>query len=176
MTDQALGQPHKRSMSSLHLVSEKAVELNEVEYGLIVASDVFGIWTVKAMSVALAEMDQNGDLGVLDILCLHSLNHRGRAKKLADICFKLNVEDNHTVNYALKKLIKYWLVQSEKQGKEVLYRVTQQGQGLCMTDRDISECCLVDAYATFDGGSIKPNAESLRVVARQPRQLSGLYD
>ena len=183
MTDQApdqsqkrRDQPQKRIVSSSHLVSEKAVELSEVEYGLIVASNAFGMWMVKAMSAALAEMEQSADLGVLDILCLHSVNHRGRAKKLADICFKLNVEDSHTVNYALKKLVKYGLVQSEKQGKEVFYGTTQLGQALCMAYRDVRESCLVDEYAAFDGGSGKPNAASLSEVARQLRLLSGLYD
>lgn len=183
MTDQepnhlpkGLDQPHKRIVSSSHLVSEKAVELSEVEYGLIVASNAFGMWIVKAMSAALVELGLNADLGVLDVLCLHSVNHRGRAKKLADICFKLNVEDSHTVNYALKKLVKYGLVQSEKQGKEVFYGTTQLGQALCMAYRDVRESCLVDEYAAFDGGGGKPNAASLSEVARQLRLLSGLYD
>ena len=88
MTDQDPGQsykrpdqPHKRIVSSSHVVSKKAVELSEVEYGLIVASNAFGMWIVKAMSAALAEMERSADLGVLDILCLHSVNHRGCAKK-----------------------------------------------------------------------------------------------
>jgi predicted MarR family transcription regulator len=183
MTDQDSGQPyqgpdqpHKRIVSSSHVVSKKAVELSEVEYGLIVASNAFGMWIVKAMSVALAEMEQNADLGVLDILCLHSVNHPGRAKKLADICFKLNVEDSHTVNYALKKLVKVGLVQSEKQGKEVFYGTTKKGNALCMAYRDVRESCLVDEYAAFGGGTGKPNAASLSEVARQLRLLSGLYD
>ena len=183
MTDQDSGQPykrpdqpHKRIVSSSHLVSKKAVELSEVEYGLIVASNAFGMWMVKAMSAALAEMEQNADLGVLDILCLHSVNHSGRAKKLADICFKLNVEDSHTVNYALKKLVKVGFVQSEKQGKEVFYGTTNKGKALCMAYRDVRESCLVDEYADFGGGTDKPNATSLSEVARQLRLLSGLYD
>ena len=183
MTDQDSGhsykrpdQPHKRIVSSSHLVSKKAVELSEVEYGLIVASNAFGMWMVKAMSAALAEMEQNADLGVLDILCLHSVNHRGRAKKLADICFKPNVEDSHTVNYALKKLVKVGLVQSEKQGKEVFYGTTNMGKALCMAYRDVRESCLVDKYAAFGDGTGKPNAASLSEVARQLRLLSGLYD
>ena len=138
MTDQATdkpyklrGQQQKRIVSSSHLVSEKAVELSEVEYGLIVASNAFGMWMIKAMSAALAEMEQNADRGVLDILCLHFVNHRGRAKKLADICFKLNVEDSHTVNYALKKLVKYG--RCDQAGKEVFYGATQKGQALCVS-------------------------------------------
>ena len=131
---------------------------------------------VKAMSAALSEMEQSSDLGVLDILCLHSVNHRGRAKKLADICFKLNVEDSHTVNYALKKLRKNGLVQSEKQAKEVVYGTTKQGQALSMAYRDVHESCLVDEYPAFGGGSSKPNAASLSAVARRLSLLSGLYD
>ena len=67
-------------------------------------------------------------------------------------------------------------MQSEKQGKEVFYGTTKQGQALCMAYRDVRESCLVDEYATFDGGSGKPNAASLSEVARQLRLLSGLYD
>ena len=93
-------------VSSSHLVSEKAAELSEVEYGLIVGWNAFGKWMVKAMATAVADagmMVTGGtDLAVLDILCLHSVNHRERPKKLGDICFKLNVEDSHTVNYVLK--------------------------------------------------------------------------
>ena len=72
---------------------------------MIVVSHAFGMWVVKALAVALAELQLTADLGVLDVLCLHSLNHRGRRKKLADIYFKLNDEDSHTVNYALIKLV-----------------------------------------------------------------------
>jgi len=168
--------PPKRIVSSSHLVSEKAAELSEVEYGLIVASNAFGVWMVKAMSAALAELEIAGDLGVLDVLCLHSVNHRGRAKRLSDICFKLNVEDSHTVNYALKKLVKLGLLRSDKQGKEVFYDTTETGKSLCRAYRDVRESCLVDEYAAFDGGRADSNAKNLTEVARQLRLLSGLYD
>jgi len=166
----------KRIVSSSHLVSEKAAELSEVEYGLIVASNAFGMWVVKAMSAALSELGLTADLGVLDILCLHSVNHRSRPKKLADICFKLNVEDSYTVNYALKKLVKFELINSEKHGKEVFYVTTDRGRAVCMAYRDVRESCLVDEYAAVNGGQSAPNAKQLTAVARQLRLLSGLYD
>jgi len=166
----------KRIVSSSHLVSEKAAELSEVEYGLIVGWNAFGKWMVKAMATAVAEagmMVTGGtDLAVLDILCLHSVNHRERPKKLADICFKLNVEDSHTVNYALKKLIKMKLISSEKHGKEVLYATTVSGVNLCLKYRAVRESCLVDGFADLDGGK----GGELGEVARQLRLLSGLYD
>ena len=166
----------KRIVSSSHLVSEKAAELSEVEYGLIVGWNAFGKWMVKAMATAVAEAGTvvNGgtDLAGLDILCLHSVNHRERPKKLADICFKLNVEDSHTVNYALKKLIKMKLVSSKKHGKEVFYKTTTSGVDLCLKYRAVRESCLVDGFADFDGGK----GAELGEVARQLRLLSGLYD
>ena len=166
----------KRIVSSSHLVSEKAAELSEVEYGLIVGWNAFGKWMVKAMATAVADagmMVTGGtDLAVLDILCLHSVNHRERPKKLGDICFKLNVEDSHTVNYALKKLIKMKLVSSEKHGKEVFYATTASGVDLCLKYRAVRESCLVDGFADFDGGK----GAELGEVARQLRILSGLYD
>ena len=161
----------ERIVSSAHLVSEQAAELSEVEYGLIVASNAFGVWTVRGTAAAQAEFPEVADLGVIDILSLHSVNHRGRPKRLADICFKLNVEDTHIVNYAVKKLIKAGLVTGQKQGKEVSYSTTEKGQALIARYREIREACLVDAFSAL--GEI--DADSLSDLARQLRVLSGLY-
>ena len=109
-------QEGRRIVSSAHLLSDKAAELSEVEYGLIVASNAFGLWMVRGTAAAQADFPEMADLGVIDILSLHSVNHRGRAKKLADICFKLNVEDTHVVNYALKKLIRAGLISATRIG------------------------------------------------------------
>lgn len=160
-----------RIVSSAHLVSENAAELSEVEYGLIVASNAFGLWTVRGTAAAAAEFPELSDLGMIDVLCLHSVNHRGRAKRLGDICFKLNVEDTHVVNYALKKLVKAGLISGEKQGKEVFYSTTEKGQILIKRYRDIREACLVDAFSAL--GEV--DADSLSELARQLRVLSGLY-
>ena len=145
----------KRIISSSYLVSDKVAELSEVEYGPIVGWYAFGKWMVKAMATAVEEagMRVTGgtDLAVLDILCLHSVNHRARPKKLADICFKLSIEDSRIVNYALKKLIKMKLVSSKKHGKEVLYVTTASGVNLCLKYRAVRESCLVDGFTNFDG-------------------------
>lgn len=166
----------KRIVSSSHLISEKAAELSEVEYGLIVSWNAFGKWMVKAMATAVSEANFEviigTDLGVLDILCLHSVNHRERPKKLTEICFKLNIEDSHTVNYALKKLIKMKLLSSEKHGKEVLYATTVSGADLCHRYQEVREACLVKGFANFEG----EKGVQMEDVARQLRFLSGLYD
>lgn len=156
-----------RIVSSAHLVSEKAAELSEYEYGLIMAFNAFQRWTTRCMAAAGAP-----DLGPLDVLVLHSVNHRDRAKRLADICFTLNVEDTHTVNYALKKLLKAGLIASEKRGKEAFYGTSDAGRNLCDRYRDVREDCLVDAFQAFGNMDREDISDSARVM----RALSGLYD
>ena len=100
-------------VSSAHLASGPFPEVSEFEFGLILAGNAFNRWVVRAMSAA-----GYPDLSSLEVLVLHTVRHRARPKKLADICLVLNIEDTHTVNYAIKKLIKAGLVQDVRQGKE----------------------------------------------------------
>lgn len=84
-----------RIVSSRHLVSERCAELSELEYALIMTSNAFNKWMVRCMTAA-----GEPDMGAFDVSLLHHVNHRNRKKKLADICFVLNVEDTHVVTYA----------------------------------------------------------------------------
>ncbi len=92
-------EPKRRIVSSRHLAEGEQWEASEVEYGMIIAYNAFSRWMTRCMSAA-----GNTDLTPLEILVLHNTNHRGRDKRLTDICFLLNIEDTHTVNYALRKL------------------------------------------------------------------------
>ena len=156
-----------RIVSSAHLVSDQAAELSEYEYGLMVGWNAFQRWITRCMAAA-----GYGDLSSLDIMVLHSANHRDRAKRLADICFTLNVEDTHTVNYALKKLLKADLVAAEKRGKEVFYQTSETGREACRKYREVRETCLVDAFQALGG----VNPDDIHDTARTLRALSGLYD
>lgn len=156
-----------RIVSSAHLVSEKAAELSEYEYGMIIGWHAFQRWVARCMAAA-----GHPDLATLDILVLHSVNHRDRSKRLADLCFTLNVEDTHTVNYALKKLLKAGLVSSEKRGKEAFYAATEAGQAACAAYREVREACLVDTFEALGG----LDAQEITDTARVLRALSGLYD
>ncbi|MEM7170721.1 MAG: winged helix DNA-binding protein [Pseudomonadota bacterium] len=167
-------------VASPHLVSERASELSEFEYGLVLAANAFNRWIVRCMAAA-----GNEDLAALDIQVLHNLNHPSREKKLADICFVLNIEDSHTVNYALKKLLKMDLITGTRRGKEVFYTASDQGQALCAKYRTVREACLVDALEVFTGEtftntkgekSVKDLNQQIGDSAGLLRALSGLYD
>jgi len=162
-------QPHAAGptiVSSAHLVSARSPELSEFEFGLNTAYNAYSRWVVRCMGAAGVS-----DLTFLDVLVLHHVNHRGRAKRLADICFVLNVEDTHLVTYALKKLQGLGLVAGERVGKEATYLTTANGADACARYREIREQCLT---SNMTPGSAE-NAE-IGELARLLRVLTGLYE
>ena len=159
-------QPAMPIVSSAHLVSPESAEMSEFEFGLIVAGNAFNRWVVQCMSAAGLK-----DLTPLDVLVLHHVSHRARDKRLADICFIMNIEDTHLINYALKKLQSLGVVASHKSGKEVTYAATDSGRNAVQRYRKIRESCLIDALQADDGLN-----KDIGDLARLLRVLSGMYD
>lgn len=156
----------RRIVSSRHLAEGDGWEASEVEYGMIIAFNGFSRWMQRCMTAAgMPEMSP------LEILVLHNTNHRDREKRLTDIAFLLNIEDTHTVNYALRKLLKLNLLTSEKRGKEVFYRSSATGRKLCEDYRKLREQCLLDIlpHTGIEGAELRKIASALRA-------LSGVYD
>ena len=119
--------------------------MSEFEFGLIVAGNAFHRWIVHCMSAAGLK-----DLTPLDVMVLHHVTHRARDKRLADICFIMNVEDTHLINYSLKKLQGLGVLASQKNGKEVTYAATELGRQFVERYREIRESCLIDALNADD--------------------------
>ncbi|MCE8019151.1 winged helix DNA-binding protein [Halomonas sp. MCCC 1A11036] len=167
MTDSKGSQLHARGpiVSSEHL-SHSAQELSEFEFGLIISGHAFHRWMVRCMAAI-----GYSELNSLDILVLHSVNHRKRAKRQSDICLVLNIEDTHTVTYALKKLAKLNLVNGEKQGKETFFRTTSEGREACSRYAEIREACLVDSLSSMGIERLE-----MSKLAGMLRAMSGLYD
>lgn len=162
---QAVPNVREPIVSSEHL-SHKAHELSEFEFGVIISSHAFNRWMVRCMTAT-----GYPELGALDVLVLHRVNHRARAKRQSDICLVLNVEDTHTVTYALRKLAKLDLVVGEKQGKETYFSTTEQGRGVCSRYAEIREMCLIDSLS-----SMGIERSEISKVAGILRAMSGLYD
>lgn len=149
--------------SSQHLKEEVMAEF---ELGTVSTTHAFQRWIVRCMEMAGLK-----DLTVVDVLVLHHINHRANDKRLADICFVLNIEDSHVVGYALRKLIGLGVIQSEKQGKEVTYSTTRSGQEYLLRYTEIRERRLIDALTTLG-----LNKSALGELAQYLRKMSGLYD
>lgn len=153
-------------VSAAHLASGAMPALSEIEFAVTMMVNAYHRWMVRCMAASGSE-----GLGPLDVLVLHSVNHRGRAKSLSDICLVLNIEDTHTVTYALKKLQKAGLIQSGRRGKERTAQITAAGEAACMEYRRLREALLAGPMKALglDETELSRLAATLRLV-------SGNYD
>ena len=162
--------PHSKVgpiVSSAHLASGSAMELSELEFGLIVAGNAFNRWMVRCMNAAgLPELSPVGCTGAAQ-----REPPQSRQKNRRYLPGTINVEDSHTVTYALKKLLKLGVVVSEKRGKETYYSATEEGIAVCRRYREIREECLVDSLRSLGFSGADTGA-----VAGFLRGISGLYD
>lgn len=162
----AVPSPFPPVVSSAHLAAGGSPALSELEYGLILASHAFTRWMSRCMTAAGLP-----GLSALEILILHTVCHRDRPKKLADICLVLDIEDTHLATYAIRKLSAAGLVKTGRLGKEKIVEITDAGLAHCRRYAEIREALLVKALRA--GGPIE---EVLSSAAEQLRAVSGYYD
>lgn len=153
-------------VSSSHLAAGVLPGLSEVEFGLSLAVHAFHRWMVRCMEAAGVP-----DLSPLEVLVLHSVRHRQRPKKLADLCLVLGIEDTHVITYAVKKLVAAGLVTSTKLGKEKLIAATKGGTQACDRYHAVRERLLVRPVKST--GLPDPMLSDLGSLLRA---LSGHYD
>ncbi|MFQ3247694.1 MAG: putative MarR family transcription regulator [Arenicella sp.] len=155
-----------RIASSKHLSTPETLPLSELEFALTILHNAFNKWIVRCSGAICSY-----DLNAIEVLTLHNIHQRETQQRRIDICFMLNIEDTHTVNYALKKLSKHGLIVGSKRGKEIFYSTTDEGHNVCEQYREVRDACLIPGLNVIDGGT-----EILSDIALTMRTLSGLYD
>jgi len=153
-------------VSSAHLASGSFPEISELEFALTLTNNAFHRWMTRCMDTA-----GYAELSPLEILVLHTVFHRDKPKKLADICLVLNIEDTHTVNYAVRKLKSAGLVAEGRVGKEKTVQATEAGAKACHDYRDVREQLLLNS---LKGLELDPSDVSR--LASLMRLMSGQYD
>ena len=152
-------------VSSSHLVTEESVSLSEFEYALTMVNNAFHRWMLSSSQAC--ELD---NMSPLDILVMHNIHHRNRAKRITDVAFTLNLDDTHNVSYSIRKLTKKGFLNHQRKGKDTYYSVTEEGKNFCVEYAKVREECLVKALEQM-------NIEgSLGDMAKVMRTLSGFYD
>ncbi len=153
-------------VSSAHLAAGSLPGLSEVEYGLILANHAFERWMVRGMAAAGVP-----NLSPVEVLLLHTVRHRDRPKKLADICLVLGIDDTHVITYAIKKLVTAGLVTSKRVGKEKLVAATKEGAEACERYREVREQLLARPVKAAGLPDV-----ALSDLGSLLRTLSGHYD
>ncbi|MCB4822990.1 winged helix DNA-binding protein [Roseicella aerolata] len=153
-------------ISSTHLAADASPALAEIEYGLILAGHAFQRWMVRCMAAA-----GRPGLSPIEILILHTVQHRDRPKRQAEILLALAIEDTHIATYAIRKLAAAGLLRTSRAGKEKLVVITPEGAALCARYAELRERLL--AQPVSQGG---PPAAEMSAIAALLRTLSGVYD
>jgi predicted MarR family transcription regulator len=153
-------------VSSGHLASGAMPALSELEFGLIMLGHAFDRWMVRCMTAAGIP-----NLSGLDVLVLHTIGHRQRAKRVADICLVLNIEDTHLVTYSLKKLEAQKLIASARRGSEKTVSLTAKGEQVIQRYREVREALLVRPVKSAGADEAR-----MSEIAAMMRALSGHYD
>lgn len=142
-----------------------------MESGLTLAATAYQRWMVRCM--AAAGMAQ---LSPLEVLILHTVHHRGRPKRFADIALVLDVEEQHLVTYAVRKLEQAGLVSTQRTGKEKVVSATEVGSGLCERYAAVREQLLVNALRSAGAAEAKLWETKLSETGALLRTLSGTYN
>jgi predicted MarR family transcription regulator len=152
-------------VSSAHLAAGASPGLSEVEFGMMLAMRAYERWMLRCMAAAGV-----AGLSPLDVLVLHTVRHRDRPKRLADIALVLDIEEPHLANYAVRKLAGLNLVSTSRAGKDKVVAATAAGIAVCTKYAAIRERLLAERVR--DGG---PTEAALSDVAGLLRSLSGFY-
>lgn len=153
-------------VSSAHLANSQLPALSEVEFALTMAGNAFQRWMVRCMVAA-----GGPTMSLLEVLILHLVHHRGRAKTLAEVCLILNIEDTHLANYAIRKLTAAGLLKTGRTGKEKTITITDEGAALCTRYGEVREALLVRAVR-----QLGHDPADISRIASLLRALSGSYD
>lgn len=153
-------------VSSAHLAAGSSPALSELEFGLILAVHAFHRWLVRCMAAAGMP-----NLSPIEVLILHIVRHRDRAKRFADIALILDIEETHVISYALRKLEMAGLVGTQRVGKEKMVSATPAGVELCARYAAVREQLLVRPLR-----SSGPSETALSEVGEMLRAVSGYYN
>lgn len=152
-------------VSSAHLADGAAPALSELEFSLTLAATSYQRWISRCAAAAGIQ------LSPIEVLILHTVRHRDRAKRLNDITLVLDIEDTHLATYAIRKLEKAGLIETRREGKEKLVGATEAGRQFCDAYRTVRERVLATPLAA-DG----PGEQALSDAADLLRRVSGQYN
>lgn len=146
------------------IVDKLAPLMTQFELSMIVARNAQEQWVLRCAGAAGMK-----GYSTTDLLVLHIVGYG--PKRLADICFSLNIEDTHVVSYALKKLQRAKLVESVRIGKDTFFQPTEEGGKFIEDYKEMRKRFLIRALAKFSPGELE-----LEQLTETLRVLSGLYE
>lgn len=147
-------------------IDRENLPVTRFEQSLQVLKNAFEQWVKRCGSRAGL-----GGFASIEIQVLHIIGRAKEPRRIVDICFVLNIEDAHIVNYAVKKLLKAGLVQNQRSGKDVAFTITGEGSARIADYADVKHQFLLESSTRFSDQEIP-----LEELAEKLHLLAALYE
>jgi predicted MarR family transcription regulator len=147
---------------------DQAAIVTRVELAMIRAIEAFSRW-----SFFLHKGVGGPQLAAQDVWILHSIRMRGGAQNLSELLLFLNRNDVSTLQYSLRKIEQYGLIQrvTGNSKREAGYRLTDQGMALTEDYANLRQELLIGLV-----GDVTSLPGALDGAAAALERLTGLYD
>lgn len=153
-----------RYMSS----SELAATLTRMEVAMVRSIEGFGRWSAALNRIAIGAA-----LSAPDVWLLHGIRMRGGVQNLSELLLFLNRTEISTIQYSLRKLEQWGLVERVhgNSKREAGYRLTTQGEAATADYAATREKTLVELLAERN---VRP--EAMQATANILETMTGFYD
>jgi len=163
------GKPEQRS-SRYMTTSDEATALTRLELAILRVYEAFGRWAVELHKLG---EEVASPVGFNDIALLHCIRMRGHDPSVSELLHFLNRHDIANIQYSIKKLIKYGLVQTCTGTTKRESRISLTKLGVELTDlyANVRNDVLIALLRSNEGAG-----EQLSQAALALEHLIGMYD
>jgi len=150
--------------------SEEATALTRLELAILRVYEAFGRWAVELHKLG---EDVASPVGFNDIALLHCIRMRGHDPSVSELLHFMNRHDIANIQYSIKKLIKYGLVQTCAGTTKRESRISLTDLGTELTDvyARVRNDVLISLLRSNEGA-----ADQLSQAALSLEHLIGMYD
>ena len=147
---------------------DEAAALTRAELAMMRATEAFARW-----SIFLNKTVSGFSLAYQDICLLHSIRMRGGAQNLSELLLFLNRNDVSSIQYSLKKLEQFGLVERVvgNSKREAGYTLTKDGIRVTDAYAELRHELLISLV-----GDVNGFVDALSDSAKSIERLTGLYD
>lgn len=133
------------------VASHPLLQIDEMESRLLFAFNALEKYHTRCLQYSGISSGNSIDLAILQFV----IKQRSGVNPTS-ICFSLHIEDLHTVNYSLKKLVRHGLLVRAKQGRKAMYSPTDKGYKIYARINQMKLDTLVEQISHPEDDTLQP--------------------
>jgi predicted MarR family transcription regulator len=141
-------------------------DVTELEFALMRVSEAFVRWQSECITAASGLVMSGGENALLHVIRLHE-----RPKPLKELARLTNRDDIANLQYSLRKLIKFGLIEQHGARNSAVYSATERGRQVTDRYAALRAELLIEITRTISGGD-----ERLSQATQMLNLFTGLYE